>query len=83
MTGHDGQMFEQFRVTQASEEDSQVYSTIMGKLDAFLQVQHNVIFERAQFNYRNQLSGEQYIMALYTLAANSDYGTKNRGQNDP
>ena len=47
----------------------------MGKLDTFSQVQHNVIFERAQFNYRNQLSGEQYIMALYTLAANSDYGT--------
>ena len=37
-----------------------------------------MIFERARFNRRNQLLGEtteQYIMALYTLAANCNYGT--------
>ena len=49
----------------------------MGKFDAFFQVRRNMIFERARFNRRNQLPGEtseQYIMALYTLAANCNYG---------
>ena len=63
--------------TNATEEERGVYSTVMGKFDAFFQVCCNVIFERARFNHRNQLLGEtakQYIMALYTLAANCNYG---------
>ena len=37
----------------------------------------HVVFERARFNQRNQLEGElaeQYIMELYRLADNCDYG---------
>ena len=63
--------------TNATAEERGVYSTVMGKFDAFFQVRRNVIFERARFNRRNQLLGEtaeQYIMALYTLAANCNYG---------
>jgi len=62
--------------TNATEEECQVYSTVMGKLDAFFQVCNNMMFEGAQFSHRNKLPGktaEQYIMALYTLAANCNY----------
>ena len=47
----------------------------MQKFEEFFKVRRNVIFERARFNRRNQLSGEsaeQYITTLYTLAANCD-----------
>ena len=63
--------------TNATEEERQVYSTVMGKFNAFFQVRRNVIFERVRFNRQNQLLGEtseQCIMALYTLAANCNYG---------
>ena len=63
--------------TNATEEEHQVYSTVMGKLNAFFQVCHNMIFERARFNRQNQLlseTTEEYIMALNTLAANCNYG---------
>lgn len=59
------------------DEERKVYDTIMGHFDAFFQVRRNVIFERARFNLKNQLPGEsseQYIMALYKLAANCNYG---------
>ena len=45
----------------------------MGQFDAFFHVRRKVILERAWFNRRNQLLGEtseQYIVALYTPAAN-------------
>ena len=45
--------------------------------DDYFQVRRNIIFERARFNRRDQLQGEsseQYIMELYSLAANCDYG---------
>ena len=63
--------------TNATEDERKVYDTVMGKFDAFFQVRRNVIFERARFNRRNQLPGEsseQYIMALYSLAAYCNYG---------
>ncbi len=53
--------------TNVTAEERAVYETILGKFDAFFQVRRIVIFERAQFNQRNQLSGEtmeQYIMEL-------------------
>ena len=48
------------------------------KLDDFFKVRKNVIYERARFNRRNQRQGEtaeQYIMALYELVENCEYGT--------
>ena len=63
--------------TNATEDERKVYSTVTDKFDAFFQVRRNVIFERARFNHRNQLPGEtaeQYIMTLYTLAANCNNG---------
>ena len=49
----------------------------MEKLDGFFKVRHNVIFERARFNMRNQLPGEaaeKYIAELYRLADNCNFG---------
>ena len=63
--------------SNATAADRADYDRVMGKFDAFFQVRRNVIFERARFNRRCQLQGEtaeQYIMALYTLAANCNYG---------
>ena len=63
--------------TNATDEERKVYDTVIGKFDAFFRVRKNVIFERARFNRRNQLDGEQveqYIMELYKLADSCDYG---------
>ena len=63
--------------TNATENDRKNYDAVMVKFDAFFQVRRNVLFERARFNRRNQLPGEtaeEYIMALYSLAANCNYG---------
>lgn len=52
--------------------------TVCEKLDTFLSVRQNVIFERARFNLRNQLPGEsakEYILSLYILAESCKYGT--------
>ena len=49
----------------------------MQKFDAFFGVRKNVIFERARFNRRKQQEGEsaeQFIMELYRLAENCNYG---------
>ena len=51
--------------------------SVCGKFDGFFKVRRNVIFERARFNRRNQHDGEtaeQYIMELYNLSENCDYG---------
>jgi len=63
--------------TNATADDHKDYGTVMGKFDTFFQVRRNVIYERARFNCRNQLPGEsseQYIMVLYSLAINCEYG---------
>ena len=63
--------------TNASEEDRKKYETVMEKFDSFFKVRKNVIFERARFNQRNQLDGEsaeQYIIEVYKLAENCEYG---------
>ena len=63
--------------TNATEDDRKDYAIVLQKFDSFFQVRRNVIFERARFNRRNQLpaeTSEQYIMALYSLAANCNYG---------
>ena len=63
--------------TNITEDERKVYDTVIAKLDAFFKVRRNIIFERARFNRRNQLEGEsaeQYIMELYKLAENCNYG---------
>ena len=64
------------KTTKPSEDDLKDYDKILGKFNEYYAVRKNVIYERAQFNRRNQLPGEtadQYIMALHTLAVNCDY----------
>eukprot|EP00731_Ephydatia_muelleri_P032481 Em0024g25a len=53
------------------------YKKVVEKLDEYFHVRHNVIFERARFNRRDQLegeSGDQYITELYSLAERCSYG---------
>ena len=67
--------------TNISEANKKKFSKVMEKFDGFFKVRHNVIFEGARFNQRNQLAGEaaeKYIAELYILAENCDYGTFNR-----
>lgn len=63
--------------TNATEDDRKEYAQVLAKFDGFFQVRKNVIFKRARFNRRNQLTGEtpeQYIKALYTLVETCEYG---------
>ena len=63
--------------TNISNEDKKLFDKVMEKFDEFFNVRHNVIFERARFNQRNQLPGEsaeKYIAELYRLAENCNYG---------
>ena len=63
--------------THISEEDKKVFSKVVEKLDDYFKVRHNVIFERARFNQRNQLPGEsaeKYIAEIYRLAENCKFG---------
>ena len=64
--------------TNVTEDERKVYTTVVQKLDDFFKVRKNVIYECARFNRRNQLQGEtaeQYIMVLYKLVENCEYGT--------
>ena len=63
--------------TNATEEELKDYDAVVKKFDEFFKVRKNTIFERARFNRRNQHEGgsaEHYIMALYDLTANCEYG---------
>ena len=63
--------------TNATEEDRKSFYSVLTKFDVYFQVRKNVIYERARFNKWNQQSGEtaeQYIMALYELAAHCNSG---------
>lgn len=60
-----------------TDEECKVYDTVLTKLGAFFKVRRNVIYERAWFNCRTQQpreTAEQFIMGLYELADNCDYG---------
>ena len=63
--------------TGITADERKEYDTVVKKFDDFFKVRRNVIFERARFNRRNQQEGEtaeKYIMELYTLADNCNYG---------
>ncbi|ETW98423.1 MAG: hypothetical protein ETSY2_42830 [Candidatus Entotheonella gemina] len=63
--------------TNATADERKDYATVLAKFDGFFKVRKNVIFERARFNRRTQREGESaedYIVALYDLADNCDYG---------
>ena len=58
-------------------EQRATYDGVREKFQEFFGVRRNVVYERARFNRRVQLEGEsaeQYIVALYALAENCDYG---------
>ena len=60
-----------------SEEAMTTYDGIIETFESFFKVRKNVIFERARFNRRNQAPGEtseRYIMELYKLAEDCEYG---------
>jgi len=63
--------------TNISTEERGKYNQVMAKLDDYFKVRKNVIFERARFNRRNQLSeetAEEYITALFHLVDSCNYG---------
>jgi len=63
--------------TNITDEQRKSYEDVSNKFNLFFKTRHNVIFERARFNKRNRLPGESaetYIVQLYTLAENCEYG---------
>ena len=63
--------------TNITDEERQVYDTVINKFDSFFKVTRNVIFERACFNHRAQMDGktvEQFIVDLYHLAEFCNHG---------
>ena len=64
-------------VTRISDDNRKKYARVVKKFDEFFRVRHNVTFERACFNKRNQLPGESaenYITVLHQLAESYEYG---------
>ena len=69
---------EVLKSTGATEERLKTFDDVVAQFAGYFQVRRNVIYERARFNRRNQQDGEtaeHYIMELYSLAENCDYGT--------
>ena len=63
--------------TGITTEERKTYKDDLEKFDQFFKVRKNTIFEQARFNHRNQQEGEsaeQYIIVLYSLVDNCDYG---------
>ena len=63
--------------TNVTGDERKEYEIVVAKFDAFFKIRRNIIFERARFNRRNHAEGEsseQYIMELYKLAENCEYG---------
>lgn len=64
--------------TSITDADRLSYDRVMEKLDEFFKVRRNKIYERAQFNRRDQKKGESaetYITELYKLVESCEYGT--------
>uniref|UniRef100_A0A1X7T6M4 Retrotransposon gag domain-containing protein n=1 Tax=Amphimedon queenslandica TaxID=400682 RepID=A0A1X7T6M4_AMPQE len=67
-------ILDSMKVTEVERGD---YTVVLRKFDDFFKVRRNVIFERARFNRRSQQEGEsteEFIMELYRLVENCDYG---------
>jgi len=50
--------------TRISDDNRKKYSKIIEKLDEYFKVRHNIIFERARFNQRNQQQGNWLTIIL-------------------
>ena len=65
----------------AGETNHATYQAICAKLDDYLAVRHNIIYEQVRFNRRIQEPGktaEAFIVAVYSLAAKCNFmGMKN------
>ena len=62
--------------TRISDDNRKKYTRVVEKFGEFFRVRHNVIFERARFNKRNQLPGESaenYITVLHQLTESCEY----------
>ena len=62
----------------SNEEERSDIDVVLGKLEAFCVGETNEIYERYQFNKRDQESGESidsYVAALRTLAKTCNYGS--------
>ena len=62
--------------TRISAENKLKYRKVMEEFDNYFQVRKNVIFERACFNKRNQLSDEpveEFIAEIHRLADRCDF----------
>ena len=60
-----------------SAADKKKYKTVLAKLDKYFIPRRNVIFERAEFNQRQQMEAEtvdNFITDLYNLAEYCEYG---------
>ena len=60
-----------------SDEDEEVYETVLGKLDSYFVPKVNVIHERARFHQCNQKPGEsseEYIRHLHELSDTCSFG---------
>ena len=71
------------QTTGITAEERAAYASVIQKFDDHFGVHKNIIYERARFNTRKQQpgeSGEQYILALYTLAANCEYTGEQKEQ---
>ena len=60
-----------------NEEDSATFNGVKPKFDAYFIGSRNVIYERAMFNQRKQMTGEpvdSFITSLHKLIEHCDYG---------
>ncbi|XP_072144492.1 uncharacterized protein [Dermacentor andersoni] len=66
-----------FKTFELSEEHSKDYEVVKKRFDAYFIPTRNLVYERACFHRRHQVSGEsvdQYVTAVHTLADKCDYG---------